>query len=189
VPSSRGGFRAELAEALECGEAEQAGAMRSHLRDQNLVLLHRPVMAARLRDEGLIGYYTRWLPELTAEIGPTAGALKVVQGIDWCPARKLTGSFARLAGRFGIGGKDWIEEALQQDEAERALERIRKEADAERMPVFLLQPLVPITRKDVETWSESLPPGVDRAEIVRDVLAGANDSSDILRKIAERLGA
>lgn len=189
VPSSRGGFRAELAEALDCGEAELAGAMRSHLRDQNLVLLHRPVMAARLRDEGLIGYYTRWLPELTSEIGPTAGALKVVQGIDWCPARKLTGSFARLAGRLGIGGKDWIEEALQQDEAERALERIRKEADTERLPVFLLEPLVPITRKDVETWSASLPPGVDRAEIARDVLAGANDSSDVLRKIAERLGA
>ena len=192
VPSSRGGFRAELAEALDCGEAELIGAMRSHLRDQNLIILHRPVLAARLRDEGLIGYYTRWLPELIGEIGPTAGALKVVQGIDWCPARGLTGSFARLAGRLGIGraaGGDWIEEALQQDEAQRALERIRKEADAERLPVSLLEPLQPITRRDVETWSESLPPGVDRAEIVRDVLSGANDSSDILRKIAERLGA
>lgn len=192
VPSSRGGFRAELAEALECGEAQLVAAMRSHLRDQNLILLHRPVLAARLRDEGLIRYYTRWLPELIGEVGPTTGALKVVQGIDWCPARTLTGSFAKLASRLGIGGAvagDWIEEALQQDEAERALARIREEADTERLPVVLLEPLRPITRQDVETWSASLPPGVDRAEIVRDVLSGANDSSDILRKIADRLGA
>ncbi|HYU33413.1 MAG TPA: TIR domain-containing protein [Thermoanaerobaculia bacterium] len=192
VPSSRGGFRAELAEALDCGEAELAAALRSSLRDQNLILVHRPVLAARLRDEGLTGYYTRWLPELLGEVGATAGALKVVQGIDWCPARKLTGSFARLAGRLGIGGagaRSWIEEALQQDEAERALARIRKEADPERLPVFLLEPLRPITRTEIETWSESLPPGIDRTEIVRDALSGANDSSDVLRKIAERLGA
>ena len=192
VPSSRGGFRAELAEALDCGEAQLAAAMRSHLRDQNLILLHRPVLAARLRDEGLIRYYTRWLPELIGEVGATAGSLKVVQGIDWCPARKLTGSFARLASRLGIGGAragDWIEEALQQDEAERALARIRQEADTERLPVVLLEPLRPITREHVETWSEDedLPPGVDRTEIVRYVLSGAKDSSDILGRIAERL--
>ncbi|HKI00704.1 MAG TPA: TIR domain-containing protein [Thermoanaerobaculia bacterium] len=189
VPSSRGVFRAELAEALDCGEAELAGAMRSHLRDQNLVLVHRPVLAARLRDEALIGYYTRWLPELMTELGSTTGVIKVVQGIDWCAAPKLTGGLARFASRLGIGGQGWVEEALQQDEAARALERIRKEADAERMPVVLLEPLRPITRQEVETWSESLPPGVDRAEIVRDALSGANDSADILRKIVDRLGA
>ncbi|HEX7185177.1 MAG TPA: TIR domain-containing protein [Thermoanaerobaculia bacterium] len=189
VPSSRGGFRAELAEALDCGEEKLVGALRSHLRDQNLVLVHRPVMAASLRDEALVGYYTRWLPELIGELGQTAGVLKVLQGIDWCPAPRLTGSLARFASRFGIGGKGWVEEALQQDEAERALERIRKEADGERMPVFLLAPLHPITRQEVETWSESLPPGVDRMEIVRDALSGAKDSADILRKIADRLSA
>jgi len=192
VPSSRGGFRAELAEALDCGEGELTGALRSHLRDQNLILLHRPVMAASLGDEGLIAYYTRWLPELIGELGPTGKALKVIQGIDWCPARGLTGSFARLAGRLGFGGRfktgDWIEESLQEDEARRALERICKEADAERLPVLPLETLARITREDVEKWSQLLPPGVDRAEIVRDVMSGANDSADILRKIADRLG-
>jgi TIR domain len=186
VPSTRGGFRAALATTLECAEADLAATVRSRLRDQNLVLVHRPVLPARLEDEGLVNYYTRWLPEFLAEAGPAPGFLKAVQGIDWCPAPPLAGGLARLASRFGFGRAGWVDEGLQAAEAQQALDKIRAGADP-RLPASLLPPLAPITAEHVQIWSESLPQDIDREAFVRDVLRGAKDSADILSQIADRL--
>jgi hypothetical protein len=186
VPSTRGGFRVALAGTLECSEADLAAAIRSRLRDQNLILVHRPVLAARLEDEGLIDYYTRWLPELLGEAGTAPGFLKAVQGIDWSASSPVAGGLARLASRFGLGRASWVDEGMQEAEARDALARINKAADA-RLPVSLLPPLTPITPEHVTIWSESLDPDLDRAAFVQDVLRGAKHSADILGQIADRL--
>lgn len=176
IPGDRAGFLRDLGRALLCPGPESAalaGSLRALLRDRNLVLVHRPVMPARLRDQALTLYYTRWLPELLPEPGATRGALKVVQGIDWPPFALSKALSTPAAG-----------------ETRKALQEIRGAADA-RLPVFLLPPLKPITRKHVRSWAEALPKHVveEPGELVRDVLEGARHSADVLARIVERLCA
>jgi hypothetical protein len=171
VPGDRDEFFRALAPALRCPSTESAAladALRLFLRDRDLVLVHRPVMPARLSDEALVLYYTRWLPELLPEPGATRGVLKVIQGVDWPPAM-----VSKAAG-----------------EARKALKEIRAEAHA-RLPVCELPILKPIKRSDVKTWAESLPKTLvaESAELVRAVLDGSVHSADILNSIVDRLSA
>ena len=192
IPRDREEFLRALAETVRCRSTKSAAladSFRILLRDRNLVLVHRPVMAARLRDEALVLYYTRWLPELLPDPGATRGVLKVIQGIDWSPSppRSL------LPGLVGLGGSRHpasAEPKLPAGETQKALQEIRAEAH-ERLPVFLLPPLKPITRKHVKDWVESLPKTLmdEPKDFVRDVLEGAQHSADVLARIVERLSA
>ncbi len=171
IPRDKDEFYRALAQALRSQTSEKAAlkdALRLWLRDGNLVLVHRPVIPARLRDEALVLYYSRWLPELLGELGATRGVLKAVQGVDWSPSPLAPKSTPQ--------------------ETKKALHELRAVAH-ERLPVFLLPPLKPITRKHVESWAESLPKAQvnETTELVRDVLEGAHHSADILARIAERL--
>jgi hypothetical protein len=170
IPGDRDAFLRALAQALRSQSHESAalaGSLRLWLRNRSLVLVHRPVMAARLRDQALVLYYTRWLPELLPDPGATRGVLKIIQGVDWPPPSPL-----------GTG------------ETRKALAEIRAGAH-DRLQVFLLPPLKPITRKHVKTWAESLPKTLvaEPRELVRDVLEGSAHSADILTSIVDRLCA
>jgi hypothetical protein len=171
IPGDRDEFFRALAQTLRCPSAESAalaGSLRLFLRDRDLVLVHRPVMPARLSDEALVLYYTRWLPELLPEPGTTRGVLKVIQGVDWPPAM-----VSKAAG-----------------EVRKALKEIRAEAHA-RLPICELPVLKRITRSDVKAWADSLPKTLvaEPAELVRAVLDGSVHSADILNSIVDRLSA
>jgi hypothetical protein len=195
-PTARGPFFDALAGALDCRPGRLAATLRAQLADQNLVLLHRPVFEEELEDEdeALALYYTRWLPELLAEVNPVDTAprpgerwgLKLVQGIAWCRASPLQGGAAWLLRRLGAGGATWAKNALERGDALRAVERIRREADP-RLPVVLLDELRDLRREDVEQWSLLLAPG-ERGRIVDRVMHGARDSADILQRISELVG-
>lgn len=171
VPGDRDEFFRALAQTLRCPSAESAAladSLRLFLRDRDLVLVHRPVMPARLSDEALVLYYTCWLPELLPDPGTTRGVLKVIQGVDWPPAM-----VSKAAG-----------------EARKALREIHAKAHA-RLPVCELPVLKRIKRSDVKTWAESLPKTLvaEPAELVRAVLDGSGRSADILSSIVDRLSA
>jgi hypothetical protein len=188
IPRDREEFLRALTGSLVRKGSERAAlaeTLRLWLRDRNLVLVHRPVLPARLRDEALILYYTRWLPELLPEPGTTKGVLKVIQGIDWVPPLERI-----LPGRGGTRRPAPAEPKSPAGEAKKALQEIRAAAH-ERLPVFLLPPLKPITRKHVKDWVESLPKSLveEPKDFVRDVLEGAHHSADVLASIVERLCA
>ncbi len=170
IPGDRDAFLRALAQTLRCQSHQSAAladSLRLWLRERNLVLVHRPVMAARLRDEALVLYYTRWLPELLPDDpGAARGVLKIIQGVDWPPS------------------------PLGSGETGKALVEIRARAH-DRLPIFLLPPLKPITRKHVKIWVESLPKSLvpEPKELVRDVLEGSVHSADILTSIVNRLCA
>jgi hypothetical protein len=171
MPGDRDEFFRALAQTLRCPSAEStalADALRLFLRDRDLILVHRPVLPARLSDEALVLYYTRWLPELLPDPGKTRGVLKVIQGVDWPPAM-----VSKAAG-----------------EVRKALKEIRAEAHP-RLPVCELPVLKRIKRSDVKTWAESLPKTrvAEPAELVRTVLEGSVHSADILNSIVDRLSA
>lgn len=169
LPRDRDEFLRALAHTLRSPSNESAAlaeSLKLWLRDRNLVLVHRPVMAAHLRDQALVLYYNRWLPELLPDPGATHGVLKVIQGVDWSPLPLAAG------------------------ETKEALAEIRAGAH-DRLPVFLLPPLKRITRKHVKIWAEQLPKTLveEPKELVRDVLEGAHHSADVLAMIVERLYA
>jgi TIR domain-containing protein/iSTAND domain-containing protein len=197
LPTSRGLFFDALARALHCPAERLAATLRASAVDQNLILLHRPVCEKDFEEEALISYYTSWLPELIAEVDPDplpddrVGAVKLVQGIAWCPTARVQGGIARLARRVGFGGS-WVEQALQQQAATQALERIHREAETRRragLPWLLVSPLdeLPeITREHVLKSSEFLPAG-ERERFVDDVMLGARDTEQILKRMTEWL--
>ena len=189
IPRDRDELFRALAQALRSSSPECAALkdmLRTWLRDRNLILVHRPVRVARLGDEALARYYTRWLPELLPELGAGLGVLKVVQGIDWSPS---LGS-RLLAGRAGTARPAPAETQSPAGETRKALKEIC-DAASELLPIVLLPALKPITRKHVKTWAESLPKDLvgEPGEFVQDVLEGAHHSSDILARIVERLSA
>jgi TIR domain len=192
IPRDREEFLRALAETLNCRSTESAviaDSFRILLRDRNLVLVHRPVLAARLRDQALMLYYTRWLPELLPDPGTTRGVLKVIQGIDWSPS-SLRGFLTGLGGPGPSKHPSPAESKSPAGETQKALQQIRAEAH-ERLPVFLLPPLKPINRKHVKDWVDSLPKSLvdEPKDFIRDVLEGAHHSADLLARIVERLSA
>lgn len=181
-PRDKEEFLRTLAASLPCRTAsavDPGDALRAWLRDRNLVLVHRPVLPARLRDEPLISYYTRWLPELLPEPGTGTGALKVIQGIDWAPPPQ------------GLGRLTALFRPPESREVVEALEAIRAQAAGGRLPVVLLPELEPITREQLEVFIETLPPedAREHEELLAYWLDGAAHSSDILQRIVRRLSA
>ena len=192
-PAGKDEFLSALADTLRCRSARRpdlAESLRAWLEDRNLVLVHRPVTPARLHDEALILYYTRWLPEMLPDPGRAHGVLKLVQGIDWSPSApgrmEALGRASHGQGRQA-GSAD---RRLPAGDAMDALQEIRGRAD-KRLPVFLLERLKPITRKHVRRWVEGLPRTLvgDPNSFVRDVMEGAYHSADVLGRIVERLSA
>lgn len=178
-PRDKEEFLRTLGASLPCRAASAADpgeALRAWLRDRNLVLVHRPVLPARLRDEALISYYTRWLPELLPEPGTGSGVLKVIQGIDWASPPQ------------GLGRLTALFRPHESQEVDEALKAIRGQA-AKGLPVFLLPQLEPITREQLETFIETLPQEDrrDHEELLDYCLDGAAHSSDILQRIIRRL--
>jgi hypothetical protein len=197
TPSAQGVFLDALARALRCPAAQLVATLRAQAADQNLVLLHRPVCEKDFEDRAFLSYYTTWLPELIAEVDPDprpddrVGAIKVVQGIAWCPSAPVQRGLAWLGDRMGAN-RPWIEEALQRSKALEALAHIRETAEKRCkeglpwLPAVCLDELAEITRKDVWEWSDFLPPG-EREQFVEDILFGAHDSEQILDRIVKRL--
>jgi len=198
TPKAKGLFFDALARALGCPAVRLVATLRAEMADQNVVLLHRPVCEKDFEDEAFLAYYTTWLPELIAEVvdpdvrpNDRVGAIKVVQGIAWCPSTRVRRGLAWLASRIGVGSA-WVEESLQQSSAARALARIRREAEQRRkaglpwLPAVCLDELPEITREDVLEWSDFLPPE-EREKLVKDIMFGTHDSEQILERIANRL--
>ncbi|HEY4562616.1 MAG TPA: toll/interleukin-1 receptor domain-containing protein, partial [Thermoanaerobaculia bacterium] len=138
TPASKALFFDALAKALDdCPVERLAPTLRGKLADQNVILLHRPVCEKDFEEEAFLSYYTTWLPELIAEVDQAPrqddriGAVKLVQGIAWCPSPQVRRGIAHLIHRMGIGGT-WVEESLQQSAAEAAIARLRREAERRR---------------------------------------------------------
>jgi TIR domain/inactive STAND len=187
-PTTRGTFLAALAEALDCRPEQLPATLRSQLAEQNLILLHRPVFEEDFDDDSLALYYTRWLPELLAEVEGAAHSadrwgLKLVQGVAWCRASSLQGGAARLLRRLGAGGATWAKSALERGDAQAALRRIERAASP-RLPIVLLDELRDLRREDVLQWSLLLPEA-ERGRIVDRVMHGARDSAEILQRITK----
>jgi hypothetical protein len=179
IPTYRQEFREALAAALHCEERMLSAALRAVLRDQNLVLIHRPVYDSDLANEALQLYYTKWVPELLseAEAGQAGGCfVKLVQAVAWSPARRIAPTSA--------GGEDeagWYDEGA----ARRMLKLLAKKQRVE-LPVVKLKALTPIRRREIRTVSEVLPEE-SRKVFIRDMLFGAPDSEQILKRLTDRL--
>jgi hypothetical protein len=196
-PNAKGLFFSALARAFGRPVERLAATLRAQVANQNLVLLHRPVCEKDFEDEAFLSYYTSWLPELIAEVDRAprlngrVGAIKVVQGIAWCPSVPVQRGLAWLGRRIGVSSS-WVEESLQQASAAAALSLIRREAERRRgeglpwLPAVCLEELPEITRGDVLEWSDFLPPG-ERERFVDKVMLGARDSEQILTRIREWL--
>ena len=160
-----GTLKSRLAKAVGCeGEEERLEEkLVSAVRAHNLVLLHRPVCTHEVRNPFFIDYYTQLLPELITGVDrrerDRAGAIKIVQAVAWTEAP---------------------------DEAQEAIERIRKEAGERGLIVRPLSELDEITEKDVEKLKELLPPE-DRESFVREVMFQAKDSDQIFARLMEWL--
>src|SRR3982751_4975404 len=159
LPRTKAEFLDELVSALGCRRGALIQALRDELRKQHLVLVHRPQLPAALRSDTLVRYYTRHMPELISQLGETTKAIKLIQGIVWS----------------------------DKDQSE-AQQRIQEIPAHKELPIILLKPLERITPEDVESWSQTLPPGTDRAAIVARALQGATSSAAILSRIIEDYG-
>jgi hypothetical protein len=160
-PQTKTAFFTEIARAFGVLGANLPYALGNELREQNLVLVHRPQLAASLRNRALVKYYTEHLPALLSRL-QSGGCIKLVQGIAW--------SGDRLAERHAT--EAW-------------LRGIRRN---QRLPIVLLEPLRPITEQDVDTWSWTLPPHEDRNSVVKKILDGAGNSAEILSRIIGQYG-
>jgi len=181
-PRDKEEFLRTLAASLPCRAASSVDpgeALQAWLRDRNLVLVHRPVLPARLRDDALISYYTRWLPELLPEPGTGNGSLKVIQGIDWAPPPQ------------GLGRLTTLFRPHESQEVDEAMKAIQSQATGGRLPVVLLPKLEPITREQLVTFIDTLPEEDtrNREELLAYWLDGTTHSSDILQRIIRRLQA
>jgi hypothetical protein len=194
-PKTQPQFVAALAEALGCAKRDDAvaAALHDQLVDQNLILLHEPVVHDILGDPQLFHYYVQWLPELLARADargsgtPRARYVKAVQAISWPYVPRIVSWTTSIATPAALLAVPAIHGIVQRRHAEITVNKLA--AESKRLTVFTLDELRRIRRDDVAKWASGVPDIPDRPRFVRDVTAGWMPSSaTILHRIVELIG-
>ncbi|HEX4960348.1 MAG TPA: TIR domain-containing protein [Thermoanaerobaculia bacterium] len=194
VPSSRELFLEAVARAvgLDAGSqpAELIATLKHLLMEQNVILLHRPVVEEDFERPDLLLYYTQYLPELVSALPSLPFGLKPVQSLAWLSATWAKGVLARLARRLNLRvqshGGGWVRTCLQSHDATEMLHQIRVQQHP-LLPVLVLDPLPDITPDDVRKFCEDHLPPNECGRFVEFVTRGAKSSEEILQRISERL--
>ena len=157
VPTTDDGFLAGLAEALKCSPRSLSSSVARILEQQNLLLVHEPVIDDVLQDGRFVVYYRRLLPQLLehsdAERSLRArGRLKAVQGVAWPAVGRMTSWVADLLSGLGCRELEMVKTLMLRAASSRLVRKQLVRTAHARLPIFAMDELKPITRADVLRW-------------------------------------
>lgn len=137
-PRSRNGCLEALTLALGCTLGELGQVLQGRLTYRNLILFH-PLLHGVAGAEGLVPYYSEWLPELLGRVR-APHQLFCVQPIEWHEAGPLRRLSALLLRGLLPVETEFGARLAQRHDAEAALLRLQEAGNARLRP-WVLPPL------------------------------------------------